>query len=203
MVKWLSDKEPTWQRRRLKRHGFDYWVKKIPWKRAWQPTPVFLPGESHGQRGLVVYSLEGCKELDMTEVTQHTHSVCKWIIQVSSDTENWRTELKARLAVSFKKIIFPGDNISYISSELSLFHIDCLLFSCFYVFFFSSALFPHTRSLYSCTIILLEASNVVSFQEMALFFPIFFHEHCQFIVILSTSFLSYHHLFDFTFPSWF
>ena len=35
---------------------FDSWVGKIPWRRAWQPTPVFLPGESHGQRSLVGYS---------------------------------------------------------------------------------------------------------------------------------------------------
>jgi len=39
------------------RCGFDPWVRKIPWRRAWQPTPVFLPGESHGQRSLVGYSL--------------------------------------------------------------------------------------------------------------------------------------------------
>ena len=39
------------------------------WRRAWQPTPGFLPGESHGQRILVGYSLLGCKESDMTEVT--------------------------------------------------------------------------------------------------------------------------------------
>ena len=43
-------------------------VKKIPWKRKWQPTPVFLPGEFHGQRSLVGYSLWGpCKESDMSE----------------------------------------------------------------------------------------------------------------------------------------
>ena len=35
---------------------FDPWVRKIPWKRAWQPTPVFLPGESYEQRSLVGYS---------------------------------------------------------------------------------------------------------------------------------------------------
>ena len=35
---------------------FDPWVVKIPWRRAWQPTPVFLPGESHGQRSLAGYS---------------------------------------------------------------------------------------------------------------------------------------------------
>ena len=42
-------------------------MKKIPWRRAWQPTPVFLPGESHGQRSLAGYSPQGHKELDTTE----------------------------------------------------------------------------------------------------------------------------------------
>ena len=51
------------------RHGFDLWVKKIPWRKAWQPTPVFLPGKYHGQRSLVGYIPWGCKELDMTEAT--------------------------------------------------------------------------------------------------------------------------------------
>ena len=45
-----SGKEPTCQCRRHKRCRFDPWVGKIPWRKAWQPTPVFLPGESHGQR---------------------------------------------------------------------------------------------------------------------------------------------------------
>ena len=47
-------KEPASQ---CRRHRFDPWVRKIPWRRAWQPTPVFLPGESHGQRSPVGYSL--------------------------------------------------------------------------------------------------------------------------------------------------
>ena len=51
-----SGKQPTYQCRRYKRCGFNPWVKKIPWRRAWQPTPVFLPGEPHGQRSLVGYS---------------------------------------------------------------------------------------------------------------------------------------------------
>ena len=41
--------------------GFHPWVGKIPWKRKWQPTPVFLPGKSHGQRSLVGYSQQGHK----------------------------------------------------------------------------------------------------------------------------------------------
>ena len=51
-----SGKEPACQGRRQKSLRFNPWVGKIPWRRAWQPTPVFLPGISHGQRSLVVYS---------------------------------------------------------------------------------------------------------------------------------------------------
>ena len=50
-----SGKEPACQCRRCKRRRFNPWVGKIPWRRAWQPTLVFLPGESHGQRSLVGY----------------------------------------------------------------------------------------------------------------------------------------------------
>ena len=55
----------------VKRLWFDPWIRKIPWKRAWQPTPVFLPGESLGQRNLVGYSPRGGKESDTTEMTWH------------------------------------------------------------------------------------------------------------------------------------
>ena len=50
-----SGKGPTCQCRRRKRPRFDPWVRKLPWRRAWQPTPVFLPGEYHGQRSLAGY----------------------------------------------------------------------------------------------------------------------------------------------------
>ena len=53
----------------LLRPGFDPWVKKIPWRRAWQPTPVFLTGESHEERSLMGYGLQGCKESDTTKAT--------------------------------------------------------------------------------------------------------------------------------------
>ena len=65
----LSGKEPACQCRRLSRRTFDPWVGKIPWRRAWQPTPVLLPGESHGQRSLVGYSPWDGKESNMTDVT--------------------------------------------------------------------------------------------------------------------------------------
>ena len=54
-----SGKEPTCQCKRHKRHGFSLWVRKNFWRRAWQPTPVFLPRESHGQRSLEGYSPQG------------------------------------------------------------------------------------------------------------------------------------------------
>ena len=50
---------------RLRDFTFTFYF--MHWRRKWQPTPVFLPGESHGQRGLVGYSPWGHKELDMTE----------------------------------------------------------------------------------------------------------------------------------------
>ena len=46
--------------------------RRFPWRTAWQPTPVFLPGESQGQRSPVGYSPWGCKESDITEATYHT-----------------------------------------------------------------------------------------------------------------------------------
>ena len=62
-----SGKEPVCQCRRGKRYQFNPWVRKIPWRRKWQPAPVFLSRKSHGQRSLVVYSPWGHKESDMAE----------------------------------------------------------------------------------------------------------------------------------------
>ena len=59
--------------RTCKTHGFDPWIRKIPWRRAWWSTPAFPPGESHGQRSLVGYSLWGRIDSDMTEATYLTY----------------------------------------------------------------------------------------------------------------------------------
>ena len=74
----LSGKESACQ---CRRPGFNPWVRKITWRRKWQPAPVFLPGESYGQRSLVGYSLD-CKELDMTE-----HARSKWIARYTERRE--------------------------------------------------------------------------------------------------------------------
>ena len=62
---------------RCERHRFDPWDGKITWKKAWQSTLVFLPGESHGQRGLAGRSAEGHEVSDMIEGTYHTHPKSK------------------------------------------------------------------------------------------------------------------------------
>ena len=69
-----SDKESPCQCRRWKTWGLDLWAGKIPWRRAWQPSPVSLPGESHGQRSLEGYSPWSRKESDTTERLTYTHT---------------------------------------------------------------------------------------------------------------------------------
>ena len=75
LPRWLSGEESACNAGDAKTLRFDPWVGKIPWNRKWQPTPVFLPGESRGQKSLVGYSSWSRKELDMTEHTcTHTHT---------------------------------------------------------------------------------------------------------------------------------
>ena len=63
----LSGKGSACQCRRPRTCRFDPWIRKIPWRRAWQPTPVFLPGKYDGQRRLVGCSPWGHRESDTTE----------------------------------------------------------------------------------------------------------------------------------------
>ena len=74
---WFSGKESVCQYRRC---GSDPWVRKIPWRRKWQLTLLFLPGKSHGEKSLVGYSPWGHKGLDTTEYWAHTH---KWRFMTS------------------------------------------------------------------------------------------------------------------------
>ena len=70
--------EPACQCRIHETHEFDPWIGKIPWRRKWQPTPVFLPREFQGQRSLAGYSPQGRKEADTTEwlsSAQHTSKI--------------------------------------------------------------------------------------------------------------------------------
>ena len=67
LLQWFSGKRICMQCRRHRRCGFNSWVGKIPWSSKWQPSPVFLPGETHGQRSLAGCSPWGHKESDTTE----------------------------------------------------------------------------------------------------------------------------------------
>ena len=74
LYRWLSGKESACQCS-CRRCGFDSWIGNIPWRRKWQPTPVFLPGKFHGQRSLAGYSPRGQKELHMMEhMCTHTQT---------------------------------------------------------------------------------------------------------------------------------
>ena len=74
-----------WERicQQCRRCQFHLWVGKIPWRRKWQPTPIFLPGKSHGQRSLAGYSPWDCKESDMIEWLTHKQS---WVVSVITMT---------------------------------------------------------------------------------------------------------------------
>ena len=76
-----SGKEPACQCRRHRRCRFNPWVRKIPWRRAWQPIPVFLPGKSHGHRSLVSCAPEGHKESNTTEMIYYTAAVAAKSLQ--------------------------------------------------------------------------------------------------------------------------
>ena len=84
LPRWLSSKESACQCRRCSQETWIQSLGKIPWRRAWHPTPVFLPGESHGQRSLVGYS-PWVAESDTTARTcpnththTHTHTRTHW-----------------------------------------------------------------------------------------------------------------------------
>ena len=97
-----------------RRQGFDPWVRKIPWRRKWQPTTVLLPGKFHGWQSLVGYSPEGRKELDTTELL-HLSSwlgVAKQMKRGSScQLENLKKKkrLAKELAVEVGKFVDYGD----------------------------------------------------------------------------------------------
>ena len=74
-----------------RRPWFDSWIGKIPWRREWQPTPVFLPGEFHGQRSLASYHPWHCKDLDMTEQLSWRRQQQPTPVFLTSKSHVWRS----------------------------------------------------------------------------------------------------------------
>ena len=122
-----SGKEPACQCRRCRRPWFDPWVGKIPWRRACQPIPVFLPKESHGQKSLAGHSPGGHKESDPTErLSIHTASL-RWCVSLpgwqnkilqtgglnnrslfSHSSGSWKSEMRVLSELVSDETSFPG-----------------------------------------------------------------------------------------------
>ena len=104
-----SGKEPASQYRRHKSRGFSPWVRKIPWRRAWQPTPVFLSGKSHGERSLAGYSPWGHKESDTIEATVYIVVIRQIANHISCSYPN---NLKLRLHPNSSRLVMWGQRPS-------------------------------------------------------------------------------------------
>ena len=113
-------KEPMCQCRRCRRPGLDPWVGKIPWRRKWQPTPVFLPGESHGQRNLVGYSPWGHRVRHDSAHTHHAPSILR----------NKTRQMKLK----FLSVFYPFHSLSSIL-EVSIFLLLSVFYKAFIVYF--------------------------------------------------------------------
>ena len=92
LPRWHSGKESAGQCRRCRRRWFNPWLGKIAWRRKWQPTPVFLPGKSHGQRNLAGYSPRGGKRVGHELATKQQQKVLH-ASRAELRTVNWITRL--------------------------------------------------------------------------------------------------------------
>ena len=142
LPRWLSGKEPACE---CKRRGFDPWVGKIPWRRKWQLTPVFLPGKSHGQRSLAGYSPRGRKRVGHASVTKQ------------QEEEIWRSANPSVIHLHFyfnwltiisttKPIPYSGDVVSANWNRVDVFP---WWFRIAMIFFFSILNFSQGSHLYS------------------------------------------------------
>ena len=161
-----SRQELACQCRRCKRRVFDPRVKKIPWRRAWQPTPVFLPGEFYGQRSLAGYSLWGCKESELCDLADmYTWSSEKFLLNHFSEKKknvySPHTHISVKVFtdlhlfcssfVTSQILVHSFSTVSYIGEEFSL-----LLFLEFYCI---ALYFSHIFKLNLIQLILTYISN--------------------------------------------
>ena len=101
-------KTPTCQYRRCQRCRFDPWVGKIPWRRSWQPTPVFLPGELHGQSSLAGYSPWDHEELDTSERKGDGHITNPAAISFFTFKERRRINCTCKFLPVIKSVFLLG-----------------------------------------------------------------------------------------------
>ena len=113
----LSGKKPAWRCRRHRRCGFDPWVRKTPWRRKQQATPVFSPRKSHGQRDLVVYGLWGSQRIghDSGTRTLSMHlTICILLVLFL-----WRTLITIPYLIWIGKILLTSQAFSPVESHYS------------------------------------------------------------------------------------
>ena len=109
------------------RHGFDPWNGKFPWRRKRQPTPVILPGKSHGQRSLVGYSPWGHKKLDMTEWLTHTHTHTQFIAWNGREMLEHTMNVRAPMCVC-ECVCVRGVNCSMVLIVSISYTVTCINF---------------------------------------------------------------------------
>ena len=102
------------QYRRHRSCGFNPWVRKVPWRRPWHPTPVYLLGESCGQRSLVGYRLSGGKQLGTTEVDERAHTCIASLILPMCSISCWEEIVETWLYLYF--CLFLCTSLSVITS---------------------------------------------------------------------------------------
>ena len=100
-------------------------VRKIPWRREWQPTPVFLPGESHGQRSLVGYSPWGRKESDTTE--RLTLLLLSTLQRTKSFYPTWKIDITQKVHIWPCGLLTRNNNIYWKQSFVLPLHIHLSL----------------------------------------------------------------------------
>ena len=105
LPQWLSSKIIYLQNSRLRRHGFDTWVRKIPWRREWLPAPVFLPGKFYGQRTLVGYSPWDHRVRHNWATNTHTHTHTHTHTQVFLMMSNFCKKGNANFILKFLCIL--------------------------------------------------------------------------------------------------
>ena len=83
--------------------GSDPWFRKIPWRRAWHSTPVFLPGESHGLRNLAGYSSQGHSQTQLKWLSAHTRTLCEHSSESYSSVEVCGADLQLYIVKKIEK----------------------------------------------------------------------------------------------------
>ena len=119
LARWLCGKESSchcwWHRR----HRFDPWVGKIPWRRKWQFTQIFFPGKSHGQRSLAGYSPWGCREQDTIQQLS-TQEKTREELDVNDLMGLYPRQIKLHLALLFLWNDLQGTSTHFLPTICSI-----------------------------------------------------------------------------------